>query len=188
MNRQIYLLGLVATTLWVFSSCKPQQSAYQQVYRTAKAKPVEFPTSDDSDNEPSLVRPVAPRTSRTVSETGSGGLVTTSTTGMLADFTTEEPSTGASAFRREQLTSADGGTIQRYSVIIGSFINQTNAKSLKERMQFEGYRPVIAQNKTGMYRVIIATFDTRAAALAERDRIKSKFEPDFDDAWLLESE
>ncbi|GAP72263.1 hypothetical protein SAMD00024442_28_39 [Candidatus Symbiothrix dinenymphae] len=187
MNRQIYLLGLVATTLWVFSSCKPQQSAYQQVYRTAKAKPAQFPTQDDTDSEPPLVRPVTPRTSRTVSETEGGSSMTVSTTG-TSNLTTEEPSAGASAFRREQLTSADGGAIQRYSVIIGSFINQTNAKSLKERMQFDGYRPVIAQNKTGMYRVIIASFDSRSAAIAERDRIKDKYEPDFDDAWLLESE
>ncbi|MDR0865581.1 MAG: SPOR domain-containing protein [Candidatus Symbiothrix sp.] len=96
--------------------------------------------------------------------------------------------TASGNFQREKLTSVDGNGIQRYSVVIGSFLNQTNAKSLKDRMQREGYSPVLAQNERGMYRVIVATFNDRSQAVAEREELKEKYAPDFSDAWLLEQD
>jgi cell division protein FtsN len=91
-------------------------------------------------------------------------------------------------FQKEKVTVIDGNNIHRFNVVIGSFINSTNAKSLKERMEAKGYRPVLAQNEKGMYRVIIASFSTRAQAVAEREAFKEKFSPEFSDAWLLEQE
>jgi cell division protein FtsN len=76
--------------------------------------------------------------------------------------------------------------LKRYSVVIGAFQNRTNANSLKERMANEGYRPIVAENDYGMYRVIIASFDNRADALKARDAFKTKYAPGFRDAWLLE--
>ncbi|MDR1380149.1 MAG: SPOR domain-containing protein [Tannerella sp.] len=80
----------------------------------------------------------------------------------------------------------DAAGLKRYSVVIGSFKNQTNAYSLKERMLDEGYRPVVAENDFGMLRVIVASFDSKADAARSRDAIKSKYAPNFQDAWLLE--
>jgi cell division septation protein DedD len=91
-------------------------------------------------------------------------------------------------FQKEKVTTVEGGNIHPYSVVIGSFVNRTNAVSLKERMQAKGYSPVLAQNKDGMYRVIVATFNDRAGAIAEKDRVKDQFYPEFQDAWLLEQE
>jgi cell division protein FtsN len=80
----------------------------------------------------------------------------------------------------------DGSGLKKYSVVIGSFKNRTNAYSLKERMTDEGYMPVIAENDFGMLRVIVTSFDSKADAARSRDAIKSKYAPNFHDAWLLE--
>jgi cell division protein FtsN len=91
-------------------------------------------------------------------------------------------------FQKEKVTVVEGNSIHRYNVVVGSFINHTNAKSLKERMERQGYKSVLAQNEKGMYRVIVASFDERSQAVAERDDIKERFAPEFFDAWLLEQE
>ena len=91
-------------------------------------------------------------------------------------------------FQKEKLTSVDGNGILQYSVVIGSFINKTNAESLKERMQKQGYSPILAQNEKGMYRVIVATFNGRSNAVEERESLKSRYAPEFSDAWLLEQD
>jgi cell division protein FtsN len=92
-------------------------------------------------------------------------------------------------FQREKVTAVDSKeSVRPYSVVIGSFLNKTNAVSLKERMQAKGYKPILAQNEKGMYRVIIATFNDRSSAVVERENVKSVFAPDFQDAWLLQNE
>ena len=90
--------------------------------------------------------------------------------------------------RKEKVTAIDGSGLKRFNVVVGSFINKTNASSLKERMQDQGYRAILAQNQQDMYRVIIASFDDRASAAAERDKLKYEYYPDFQDAWILEQE
>ena len=91
--------------------------------------------------------------------------------------------------KQEKVRVASGEDVsglKRYSVVIGSFKNRTNAFALKERMQNEGYRPVVAENDFGMLRVIVSSFDSKADAARSRDALKSKFAPNFQDAWLLE--
>jgi cell division protein FtsN len=91
--------------------------------------------------------------------------------------------------RQEKVKPARGedeSGLKKYSVVIGSFKQRTNAYSLKERMADEGYRPVIAENDFGMLRVIVTSFDSKADAARSRDAIKSKYAPNFQDAWLLE--
>jgi cell division protein FtsN len=76
--------------------------------------------------------------------------------------------------------------LKKYSVVIGSFKNKTNAYSLKERMVAEGYAPVIAENDYGMLRVIVTSFESKPEAVRSRDNIKIRYEPNFQDAWILE--
>jgi cell division protein FtsN len=149
MNSKLYLSGLVFVFLFSLSACKSKQSAFQQVYEAATARPI-------IEQEPAPVVPTPPA----------------------------KPA-NTTVFQKEKVTTVDGNGIQRYSVVIGSFLNQTNAKSLKETMESEGYSPVLAQNEKGMYRVLIATFSDRAQAVAKREEIKEKY-PNFNDAWLLE--
>jgi cell division protein FtsN len=89
-------------------------------------------------------------------------------------------------FQKEKVTIIEGNNIHRFNVVVGSFVNPTNAKSLRERMERNGYAAVLAQNEKGMYRVIVATFNNRSQAVEEREAIKERFYPEFADAWLLE--
>ncbi len=91
---------------------------------------------------------------------------------------------------KERISAYEGenrNNLRRFSVVIGSFRNPTNAKSLKERMVKKGYNAVLAKNEMDMLRVIISSFDTKEEAAASRDAIKTRFAPDFQDAWLLEN-
>lgn len=91
--------------------------------------------------------------------------------------------------RPEKVVPAQGENaegLRTYSVVIGSFQNATNARSLKERMASEGFNPIIAQNEQGMYRVIVTSFDDKMEAARSRDAIKSMYTPSFQDAWILE--
>ena len=95
----------------------------------------------------------------------------------------------STATRQEKITPISGENpegIKLYSVVIGSFKNKTNAYSLKERMQNEGYMPVSGENEQGMLRVILTSHETRKEAEKSRDAIRAKFFPNFQDAWLLE--
>ena len=95
----------------------------------------------------------------------------------------------STATRQEKITPISGENpegIKLYSVVIGSFKNKTNAYSLKERMQNEGYMPVLGENAQGMLRVILTSHETRKEAEKSRDAIRAKFFPNFQDAWLLE--
>ena len=93
------------------------------------------------------------------------------------------------SFKKENLkphADESASKLKRYSVVIGSFKNSTNAYSLKERMQDEGYDPVVAENDYGMLRVIVSSFNSKADAARSRESIKEKYYPNFQDAWLLE--
>jgi len=97
-------------------------------------------------------------------------------------------SSSTDAVQKEKVTVVDGAGIQQYSVVIGSFFSKTNAVSLRDRMANQGFRSLLAQNERGMFRVIVATFSDKASAAAERDRIKDKYYPDFQDAWILDKQ
>lgn len=101
---------------------------------------------------------------------------------------TTNTTTAPVSTRKEKVTAVEGAGLKRYSVVVGSFVNKTNATSLKARMEHEGYQATLAQNEQEMYRVIVASFEDKAAAANSRDEIKSRFAPEFQDAWLLEQE
>jgi cell division septation protein DedD len=96
-----------------------------------------------------------------------------------------KPKTSSIDSQREKVTAIDG-SIRQFSVVIGSFLNKTNATALKEKMEKQGFKAFLAQNEKGMYRVIVATYDEKPSAAAERTRVKEKYYPDFQDAWILE--
>ncbi|HBK29124.1 MAG TPA: cell division protein [Parabacteroides sp.] len=159
MNK-IWLMAATVCFLVAFGSCKPKQSAYKAAYEQAKDKETSAPVSDDDSYAEEDVAPVSkPRTSSNVST------------------------------RSERINVADGedaSRLKRFSVVIGSFKNKTNAYSLKERMQNAGYHAVLGENESGMLRVIVSSFDDKADAAASRDAIKAKYAPNFQDAWILE--
>lgn len=161
MNK-IWLFGATICMVLAFGSCKPKQSAYKAAYEQAKEKesttaPVEVVEQEEVVEE--VVAPVS------------------------------KPRTSNVATRSERINAAQGedaSRLKRYSVVVGSFKNKTNAYGLKERMQNDGYNAVLGENEQGMLRVIVASFDNKADAADSRDEIKRKYAPNFQDAWLLE--
>lgn len=89
--------------------------------------------------------------------------------------------------QKEKVTVIDGAAIQQFSVVIGSFQNKTNAISLKERMENQGFKSLVAQNERGMYRVIVASFNDKYSAVTEKEHVKNKYYPEFQDAWILDN-
>jgi hypothetical protein len=96
------------------------------------------------------------------------------------------------ATRQERINPYEGESFQsfqslkRYNVVIGSFRNRTNATALKERMQVDGYNAILAENELGMIRVIVSSSDNKTETVRFRSSFKSKFYPNFQDAWILE--
>lgn len=156
MKKSTILLASVAFLL-AFSSCKSRQSHYRQVYESAKQREVAATPAPSTPQE--------------------------------SDVIVSKPAEPVVAVRKERIDPVAGEDAMRlklYSVVIGSFQNPTNAYSLKERMEADGYSPVLAQNESGMLRVIVASFDSREEAAQSRDQIKRRYAPNFQDAWLLE--
>ena len=118
--------------------------------------------------------------------------VATQDTKPAAEYEAPAASTAAPVTVRKERVSTysgeDATRLKRFSVVVGSFQNPTNARSLKDRMEGQGYNAVLATNHAGMLRVIVASYDTRDEAVASRDAIRSRFAPDFKDAWLLEND
>lgn len=165
MNK-IWLFGASLCMVLALGSCKPKQSAYKAAYEQAKEKettaPVEVVVEEEEVVE-EVVTPVSkPRTSTTNVNT-----------------------------RAERITAAQGedaSRLKRFSVVVGSFKNKTNAYALKERMINEGYNAVLGENEQGMLRVIVASFNEKIDAADSRDAIKEKYAPNFQDAWILEKQ
>ncbi len=158
MNK-IWLFGASICMILSFGSCKPKQSAYKAAYEQAKEKETTAPVEVVEEEVVEEPAPVS------------------------------KPRYSNATTRAERINAAQGedaSRLKRYSVVIGSFKNKTNAYSLKERMQNAGYNAVLGENEQGMLRVIVASFDSKADAADSRDAIKAKYAPDFQDAWLLE--
>jgi len=165
MNSKNYLLwGLALALLFSLDSCKPKESAYKAAYEAAKAREIE-------ENKIDEVTPVS-KPSPTP---------TTSTSPTTSNVPTD-------AIQKEKVTVVDGAGILQFSVVVGSYINKTNAEAEKEKMAKQGFKSFLAQNQKGMYRVIVATFSDRASAVAERERVKSRYYPEYQDAWILDNQ
>lgn len=160
--KKIVMATAALALVFGLGSCKSKKSAYRKAYEEAKQR--EIATQDVNRSvtyeEPKTVTPAT-------------------------------PATPAVAVRKERVSVLDGensNNLKRYSVVIGSFQNPTNAKSLREKMTAKGYNAILAKNEMGMLRVIVSSFDTREEAAASRDAIKSRFAPEYKDAWILANE
>ena len=156
MKSKFYFAGLALLFLFSLNSCKSKESAYKKAYDQARAREVQKPAQQQSS------------------------------VALDDDYgTATKPK--MESFQLERLTAVDNASgLQRYNVVIGSFVNKTNAVSLKERMEARGYSPILARNERQMYRVIVASYSHKEDAYAARDKFKSQFAPEFQDAWLLE--
>ena len=156
--KKVILASLALVAVASLSSCGAKKSAYRKAYEQAKQREVATQATKPA------VQYEAPAVS--------------------------ERATAPVTVRKERVTTyqgEDANRLKRFSVVVGSFQNPTNARNLKERMVKAGYNAVLATNEVGMLRVIVSSFDSREEAVASRDAIKARFAPDFKDAWLLEN-
>ena len=156
--KKVFLFVLAAGMFVSFTSCKSKQSAYRAAYEKAKEKETSQAV-EEVEEEPVMKTPSAKHS--------------------------------GAAVQSEKVTAVnpnEASNLKKYSVVIGSFINRTNANALKDSMIEKGFNAFLAQNEQGMYRVIIASYSDKAQAAEERDRIKAKYAPQFQDAWLLENQ
>ena len=156
--KKVILASLALVAVASLSSCGAKKSASRKAYEQAKQREVATQATKPA------VQYEAPAVS--------------------------ERATAPVTVRKERVTTyqgEDATRLKRFSVVVGSFQNPTNARNLKERMVKAGYNAVLATNEVGMLRVIVSSFDSREEAAASRDAIKARFAPDFKDAWLLEN-
>ncbi|MDR1879865.1 MAG: SPOR domain-containing protein [Tannerellaceae bacterium] len=183
MNK-IWLFGTAMCMVLAFVSCKPKQSAYKAAYEQAKEREANDPVEVFDDEEDFAdadevdefeIAPVSkPKTS------------SESVATRQEEFPVYQENVTT---RQEVINPYQGeatGVLKRYSVVIGSFRNKTNAYALKERMQYEGYSAMLGENGQGMLRVIVTSFDNKMDAVRSRDAFRSKYYPNFQDAWILE--
>ena len=151
-------------TLALFTACKSQESAYRAAYEAAKA------------NESSETVTVVPQQQ----ETTVTPVVTTPVQEPVVDNTPVRTIAGG-------LTVLKGEPLNQYSVIVGSFMNQTNAEGLYTTLVNRGYSARLVRTNetinghTGWYRVIASSYDDKASAVQSRNQLIS----DYAGAWLL---
>ena len=148
-----------------FTGCKSSESAYKKAYEKAQAQAaqqVEAPVQQVTETP--VVTPV----------------VTTP-----ANQTQVIDNSDNIAVRQERVSMVSGNGLKAFSVVVGSFGLVSNAEGLQQRLRDAGYDAQIVKNEDrNMYRVIAATFDSKADAARSRDQLRATYA----DAWLLSNQ
>ena len=79
------------------------------------------------------------------------------------------------------ISISDAPLLKAYSIVVGSFSVEENAKKLKKSLEPD-YNPIIVINGQGMFRVILVSFDTYDAA---KEELINSIIYRFTDAWIL---
>ena len=145
-----------------FTGCKSSESAYRKAYQKAKAQEEAQQTAPEpAQTDANVVAPIEtkPATDTQVVDNADNVQV-----------------------RREGVSLVDGAGLKNFSVVVGSFSLKANADGLQQRLKNAGYDAQIVKNTDrNMYRVVAATFDSKADAAASRNEFRAK----YPDAWLL---
>lgn len=163
MKKYLMLGGGLCLAMMV-TSCKSSESAYKKAYEKAKQQELAQPHV----NETVEVTPVV-------------------NTPVVSAPQQQAPVSNATV-REEKVSMVSGEGIKNYSVVCGSFGVKANAEGLKDFLDKEGYSAQIVYNpERQMYRVVVATYDDKAAAVQARDTFKAKYpsRSDFQESWLL---
>ena len=162
--KKMMVLGAAMCVALSFTGCKSSESAYKKAYEKAKAQEQTSTDNDDSMKQDAPV--VAPV--ETVQQPV--------TQAPVVDNYDNDP------VRRENVSVVNGAGLKAYSVVVGSFGVKANAEGLQQRLQNAGYSAQVAFNSgNNMYRVVAATFDSKASAVQSRNQLRATYA----DAWLL---
>ena len=158
--KKIMVLGAAMCVALSFTGCKSSESAYKKAYEKAKAQEQTSTDNDDSMKQDAPVETVQQPV----------------TQAPVVDNYDNEP------VRRENVSVVNGAGLKAYSVVVGSFGVKANAEGLQQRLQNAGYSAQVAFNSgNNMYRVVAATFDSKASAVQSRNQLRATYA----DAWLL---
>jgi hypothetical protein len=150
--RMKRLLFTLPLLMLLFACCKSNEKAYNVAYQNLKEK-----------NEESLLAQRA-NTAETISDD-----VVKKAPGMVKVHETVTLILG----KQEDLST--------YNIVIKSFINRTNAKSLFDRMVDDGHKAVLVQNKESMFRIIISACKYEKDA----DNMLAEARKEWPEAWIL---
>lgn len=164
MRKHLFVcMGLC--TLALFTACKSQESAYKQAYEQAKA---------NEANDVVVITPQEEKTEPVVAPVQKQDPV------VVEDNTPVRTIQGG-------LSVIKGEPLRAYSVVVGSFMNQTNAEGLYNTLINRGYNArVVRTNETisghtGWYRVAASSYDAKNQAVSSRNGLQGT----YPDAWLL---
>lgn len=160
--KKLFVLGMGLCLVLAFSSCKSSESAYKKAYEKAKQNELAEAKAQEEVVEPAPVVEAAP-------------------------VQTPAPVSPAPV-REEKVELVSGDGLKAFSVVCGSFGVKANADGLKSTLDGQGYNAKVVYNEErNMYRVVVASFDTREEAAAARDAFKAKYpnRQDFQGSWLL---
>ena len=115
--KKFLVLGLGLCLALGFTSCKSNESAYRKAYEKAKAQ--ESVTA--STAEPVAVTPVV------------------STPVVTTPVTTNNYDASNVSVRSERVTLVGSGDLKDFSVIVGSFSLEANARGLQQNLAGQGY-------------------------------------------------
>ena len=163
MNKYVVLCAGLCAAM-AFTSCKSSESAYKQAYLKAKAQEeVQTPPAQQETVEQNVVAPLQER---------------------AANNTRVLDNADNVSVRQESVTVVNGAGLKNFSVVVGSFSLRANAEGLQQTLRSVGYDAQVVLNSAvqpAMYRVVAATFDTKAEAAASRNDLQAK----YPGAWLL---
>ena len=161
--KHYFLLGLTLCAAMVFTGCKSKDSAYREAYERAKAQEHQATTDVTNQQSTTVVTPAQPQQTTTT-----------------VDHSDVRTIPGG-------ITVVAGANLKAYSVVVGSFVNQTNAVGLMNTLNGRGYNATVVKTnetikgQTGWFRVIASSFDYKDQAAQSRDELKAS----YPGAWLL---
>ena len=162
MKKYIVLCAGICAAM-AFTSCKSRESAYKQAYLKAKAQEEVQTPAQQENVEQNVVAPLQERPATNTRVLDNADNV---------------------SVRQENVTVVSGAGLKNFSVVVGSFSLRANADGLQQTLRSVGYDAQIVLNSAvqpAMYRVVAATFDTKAEAAASRNDLQAK----YPGAWLL---
>jgi putative lipoprotein len=148
----------------MFTACKSQESAYRQAYEKARAQ---------EQNKTTQTVTIAPQPQEQVTPVATQPVYND-------DATPVRTIQGG-------VTVVNGEPLKAFSVVVGSFVNQTNAEGQMSSLRSRGMAArVVKTNETisghtGWYRVVASSFDTKGEAVQSRNTLIGM----YPGAWIL---
>ena len=162
--KKLFVLGFGLCLVMAFTSCKSSESAYKKAYEKAKQNEL----AEAANNQEAVVE--------------------TAPVVEAAPVVQTPAPVSPAPVREEKVELVSGDGLKAFSVVCGSFGVKANADGLKSTLDGQGYNAKVVYNaERNMYRVVVASFDTREEAAAARDAFKAKYpnRQDFQGSWLL---